>query len=109
MYRAVLGAALIASTALSACSVFGPDEETVTLYVAPQRAECTGLFLQMCLLVKERPDQSWQYFYDSIQGFEFEAGHTYKLLVIRRRIENPVPDGSSVRWRLIRVLEKIRA
>jgi len=47
-----------------------------------------------------------RYLDDPIERFEYQAGDTYKLLVRRSRVANPAADESSVRWRLIRVLEK---
>jgi hypothetical protein len=79
------------------------------LYVGPQRVECTGVGPQLCLLVKTQPDADWEYFHGSIEGFDFEAGYTFKLLVRRTRVENPAADASSIRWRLIKILEKIAA
>jgi hypothetical protein len=79
------------------------------LYVGPQRVECTGVGPQLCLLVKTKPDADWEYFHDSIEGFDFEAGYTYKLLVRRTRVENPAADASSVRVRLVKILEKVAA
>ena len=107
MRNTTLRTALIGALALLfGCSVFGLDEDTVTLYVGPQRVACVGVGERTCLLVKERPEEPWEYFYDAISGFEFEPGYNYKLLVGKRRIKRVEADGSSVAWRLIRVLEK---
>jgi hypothetical protein len=84
-------------------------DERVVLYVAPEQRPCTGVSEQLCFLVREDVNAEWQYFYDQIQGFEFEPGYTYKLLVHRSRVDNPAADQSALRWRLIRVLEKVPA
>jgi hypothetical protein len=95
---------LAALFSLASCS----DQRSI-LYVGPQRVECTGVGPQLCLLVKTKPEAGWEYFHDSIEGFDFEAGYTYKLLVRRTRVENPAADASSVRLRLVKILEKIAA
>jgi hypothetical protein len=92
---------------LAGCDVLLPsDDELVTLYVAPYRRECRGVAVQQCRLVREDPAGPWQFFYDEIEGFTHQPGFDYKLLVLRERVENPPADGSSARWRLVRVLEK---
>ena len=82
--------------------------DQLTLYIAHQQKECVGEATQLCFLVKEKPEHDWIYFYDPIQGFTYEPGFTYKILVGLTRIENPPQDGSSIAWRLIEVLEKVK-
>lgn len=49
---------------------------------------------------------NWQPFYDSIDGFVHEPGFMYDLLVAKRTIRNPPADGSSIAYRLIRILSR---
>ena len=52
-------------------------------------------------------DGKWELFYDSIEGFEYQAGSIYKLSVKIEEL-NPaeIPaDGSSLRYTLVEVLE----
>jgi hypothetical protein len=89
----------------AACGITGPDDERLILYVGPERVECIGVVPRMCLLVKETPEAEWSLFYDEIEGFEHQPGFTYTLLVARRTIDHPPADGSSLAWRLIKILE----
>ena len=82
--------------------------DQLTLYVAHQQKECEGVGPQLCLLVKEKPEHDWQFFYRSINGFTYEAGFTYKLLVGLKHIEAPPADGSSIEWMLIDIVEKVQ-
>jgi hypothetical protein len=59
-----------------------------------------------CFLVKERADQSWQNFYEEIEGFQYEAGFEYEIQVEVRKIANPPADGSSLKYVLRRVISK---
>lgn len=103
------GLALVA-TLLSGCDVLvGPDETEVTLYVGPMTATCFGPFERQCLLVKETPDALYELFYDTIQGFTYEAGFSYVLRVAWRAVPNPPQDGSSRSYRLIRIESKVPA
>jgi heat shock protein HslJ len=82
------------------------EGETVTLYVGPNREPCTGVAPQLCYLVKESPDGQYLLFYSAIEGFEFEPGFEYELLVNKQTVPNPPADASSFRWTLIEVVSK---
>ena len=62
----LLGLGLIA-----AC---GSSSVEKTIFVAPQKVECVGVAPQECLLIKEDAEDDWQFWYDSIEGFEYEPG-----------------------------------
>lgn len=106
--RLFASAALL--SVLTACGVLEPDDaDRLTLYVAPTTVDCVGVGPQRCLLVKERPDEEWGYFYSSIAGFTHETGYSYTLLLERSQVSNPPADGSSYEYRLLRVLAKSAA
>ncbi|GAA4276044.1 hypothetical protein GCM10022259_07680 [Aquimarina mytili] len=58
------------------------------------------------MLYKENISNDWLYFYDTIEGFDYEEGHTYELEVMVSQIENPTEDGSSLKYSLIKVISK---
>lgn len=95
---------------LSACRG-GPTDpaELLVLHVAPERVECVGVEPQTCLLIRSEQGGEWELFYDRIEGFTHEPGYRYTLLVERSEVRNPPQDGSSYRWRLVRVVERERA
>ena len=80
--------------------------EEITLYVGPELVDCVGVGPQKCMLVKTEPDGEYQYFYDQIQGFEYEEGYTYELLVEVDEVENPPADASSLSYTLIEVVDR---
>lgn len=69
-----------------------------TLYVGPEMVECTGVAPQMCLLIRESPDAEYTFFYDTIEGFEFEPGVEQEIFVVVTPVENPPADGSSLQY-----------
>lgn len=69
-------------------------------------SECVGVGPQQCLNVRENDQAEWSLRYDPIEGFEHEAGYDYRLLISETTVEDPPADASSIRWRLIEVLEK---
>lgn len=53
-------------------------------------------------------ENDWQYFCQSIEGFDgiYEEGYIYQISVNKIKIKNPPQDGSSVKYELIEVLSK---
>lgn len=100
---------LVGSLTLGACSTLGPGETVETLYVDSMTVECVGVAVQQCLRVKRAPEAEWELFYDAIEGFDYEPGFTYVLEVEVREVEDPPADGSSLAYRLVRVVEKTAA
>lgn len=45
----------------------------------------------------------------NIEGFNFEWGNRYNLVVEKAILKNPPEDGSSVEFRLIRLISKTKA
>jgi hypothetical protein len=84
-----------------------PAFEEKTILVGPEKAECVGVGPMECYLVKENPEDEWQYFYDPIEGFEWDAGYTYELRVAVYPVENPPADASSLRYELLEVVDKV--
>ena len=78
----------------------------MTLEVDAHRVACTGEARTQCLRVRVLPDTSWRLFYDRIEGFTYEQGYRWRLEVERRRVPNPPADGSSVAYRLVRVISR---
>jgi hypothetical protein len=76
----------------------GVDLETFV--VGPELIDCTGVGPQQCMVV------NGNFFYDQIEGFTFEDGFEYELVVSKTEILNPPADGSSVAYELIEVVSK---
>jgi hypothetical protein len=111
MARTLLGlaVALLCSVAAACSSATGPGERALHLEVAEQRVPCVGVGPQECLQVREQSDASWQLFYSHIEGFAYEPGFRYVLRVAERPVPNPPADGSSLAYRLLRVISKTPA
>jgi heat shock protein HslJ len=77
-----------------------------TVYIGPERVECEGEGPQECYQYKEDPGDDWQLYYFGIDGFEYEEGYVYELLVAERSVENPPAGGSSTRLALIEMVDK---
>ncbi len=76
------------------------------LYVDSKRVDCVGVAPQKCLRTRTDPNGEWQFFYDTIEGFDYQEGFTYKLKVNTFNVENPPADASSIRYELDEVISK---
>ncbi len=91
---------------LSLVFLFSSCQETKKIYIASHLTDCEGVAPQKCMLIKSRPSEDWTYFYDTIEGFNYEEGYSYELEVAVTRIENPPADGSSLQYSLLKILSK---
>lgn len=80
-------------------------KETI-MYINNHEESCVGVAPQKCLLIKFNTVDDWQYFYNTIEGFEYESGYFYKLKIKKQSIENPPADGSSLKYILVEIIEK---
>jgi hypothetical protein len=98
--------AIAACTAPESTTEMTPDAEIVTLYVGPEKVDCVGVAPQECLLVRDSPDEEYEFFYSQINGFDYEPGYEYELLVQKTPVENPPADASSIAWTLVEVVSQ---
>ncbi len=101
---------------LSSCT--STSNEKVTLeegeyiyWVNSETKPCVGVSKMTCLQVQkgETPEEGkWLYFYSNIEGFDYEPGYIYKLIVKETEIPaRQVPaDGSSLKFTLKKILSK---
>lgn len=103
------GRALPALTVLAilGCSgITDPEPTVLVMRVAESRVPCTGAFPQECYLVRTGSDERSALFYDAIEGFGWEPGYRYTLLVERTVVDDPPADASAYRYRLRQVISK---
>ena len=84
----------------------GNEVDRVMMEIAPQRVPCVGEARTRCLRVRVLPDTTWRLFYDRIEGFTFEEGYRWRLEVDRRHVPDPPADGSSLAYRLVRIVSR---
>lgn len=86
----------------------GPTGEPVekTIIVGPELVDCEGVGPQKCMQVKENPDDEYTLFYGQIEGFQYEEGNQYTLVVKEEPVENPPADAPSIKWTLVSILSK---
>src|SRR5262245_64386111 len=105
--RMTLVAAALLLVVGSGCELLGLGQ-TRRLHVQHFAAECVGVAIQRCLLVREPRQTDFDFLYDGISGFTFEWGYTYELDVEESDVRNPPQDGSSISRALQRVVSRTR-
>ncbi len=78
------------------------SSEEKTLYVGPVLVDCEGEGPQQCMLVRENPEEEYSLFYDQIEGFDYQEGYEYELVVKVEQISDAPAGGSSIKYSLVR-------
>ncbi|MFT4973255.1 MAG: heat shock protein HslJ [Paraglaciecola sp.] len=78
------------------------EKKSETLWVNSLIVPCTRVAPMNCLQVqkgKTLKDNGWEFFYDNIKGFDYQAGYIYKLLVNIEELKpgNIPADASSLK------------
>lgn len=100
---------MIFAFGLTGCDLLGIDDgRMVSLMVNHYKLECQGVALRLCLLVKGLHEVDYTYLYDTPDGFVYEWGYVYRIIVEEKVVANPPADGSSIRRTLRKVVSKER-
>ena len=86
-----------------------PDTVEKTVYIGPSLVDCAGVAPQKCMQVKESPASDYTLYYSQIEGFDYEEGYEYTLVVREVKIENPPADAPDRKWVLVSVASKVPA
>ena len=82
------------------------DEQTEILIIGPYRTDCVGAFPQECYLEYNEEAEAWHFFYETIQGFEYEEGYIYTLKVSLHERPEGIQDVGRYAYRLVEVISK---
>jgi len=105
-------AIVIALLLLSVLTLTAQDDTELNemiIHIAPYQQSCTGVAPQECLIVRFDDDDELSFFYDDIEGFSFEEGFEYTLLVNVTERENVPADASSLAYELIEIIQQFPA
>ncbi|WP_029906782.1 DUF4377 domain-containing protein [Prevotella sp. 10(H)] len=84
----------------------GKSGKTEKLTVASQQGDCVGVSPMKCLLVKKEGQTDWEFFYNNIEGFNYEPGYEYQLEVKVVEREHPAADQSTLMYSLVKEISK---
>ncbi|MCP9200092.1 DUF4377 domain-containing protein [Gramella sp. GC03-9] len=100
----LLGVLLVFS--LYSCELIGDLESTSVVQMKVNHYQVTGFgpFPQLVYLIQEGDEiggEDWSYFYDPIEGFEYEPGYIYSLRVRKVKVADPPQDASGFLYILV--------
>ncbi|WP_420552035.1 DUF4377 domain-containing protein [Tenacibaculum aiptasiae] len=98
----------IVITLLLMSCISNQDNVEKRILVASKKLNCTGIGPQKCLLLKEVTAQNWEYFYDVIEGFNYEEGFEYVLEVSEKEVSPVAADASAIKIVLVKIVSKIK-
>ena len=77
----------------------------ITIEVDHYRAPCINNSSQkLCYLVAEGESHQFPYYYGEIQGFKFNWGHSYRLLVVKEEVSQATIGSTRFTYRLVKIL-----
>ena len=101
---------------LSACGVENPfsllvdeGEHIEIITIGPYTERCQGFIEQDCYLEYNEDSGRWEFFYESIQGFDFEPGYIYTLEVRLEDRGTEIQDVGRYAYHLVKLIEKKKA
>ena len=87
-----------------------PGQENIeTLIIGPYTETCQGFIEQQCYLEFNTESQEWEFFYENIQGFDFEPGFIYTLKVRLEDRGTEIQDVGRYAYHLVEVIDKKEA
>ena len=78
-------------------------------WVNSAKVDCVGVAPMACLEIQRGEtiiQNNWELFYSVIEGFDYQPGFIYKLNIKQEHIDNVPDDTSSIKYTLLKVLEK---
>ena len=93
------------------CSAGEKNQEQHVYWVNSTKVSCVGLTPTKCLQIQKSENldpAAWEAFHGSIQGFEYQKGYIYKIIVKENHLDpaDLPADASSIEYTLVEILEK---
>lgn len=82
-----------------------PAAKAEVWVIASKYKDCTGVGPMKCMYVT-KPNGKQEFFYGSIQGFNYQEGYEYQVEVASAPVANPPADGSSIRYTLVKIISQ---
>jgi hypothetical protein len=94
------------STGSSTDGGSAPHAKGKTLFIKEAYADCEGEGPMKCLQVREKESDPWTLHYSGIDGFKYEEGYKYEIVVSTATNPNPPQDAPSRRYHLVEIVSK---
>lgn len=80
--------------------------DQITLTVASEQVDCTGVGPQKCFLIKQEGETDWSFWYSGIKDFNYESGYEYVIEVKVDTVASPPADASSINYTFVKEISK---
>ncbi|NQZ21773.1 MAG: DUF4377 domain-containing protein [Colwellia sp.] len=87
--------------------VFSKNSETKVIEFLSYKKPCFSLFQRLCYVARNTDSGANEFFYNSIDRFDFVWGHNYKLSLKITTVGTPPADGSRHKYELEKMIVDI--
>ena len=82
------------------------EEHLKTITIGPSIRRCQGFIEQDCFMEFNHDAGAWEFFYEAIQGFDFEPGFIYTLRVRLEDRGTEIQDVGRYSYHLVKIIDK---
>ena len=82
------------------------EEHLKTITIGPSIRRCQGFIEQDCFMEFNHESGRWEFFYEAIQGFDFEPGFIYTLRVRLEDRGTEIQDVGRYSYHLVEIIDK---
>jgi len=104
--KKIISLLIIVVCVMMSCDTGKNQNETIV--VASQQAECVGVGLQKCFLIKEGDSEDWSFWYSGIEGFNYEPGYEYVIEIKKDTVATPPMDASTIKYIFMKEVSKTK-
>lgn len=105
MLKSIYGKLMLALVLITGISMTA-KADVIRLVVKEDLASCTGVAPMTCMQVKYKNSKNWELFYGGINGFKYQPGYRYIILVDRTKRKNVPADASAYEYKLRKIVKK---
>jgi hypothetical protein len=107
MKKTVVAIIAVWAITLTSCNITKRNNEKKLHIGATTKTCIAGEMETRCMQVKWSKDQKeWENFYGNIDGFAYQEGKEYELIVKEEKINNPPADATTKRYKLIKIVSQ---
>lgn len=91
------------------CGLKKPDvKQEINLFIQHYKMPCMAEGVQWCYIIKNKNGKN-ELFYDEIEGFQYQWGYSFVLLIEKKMVQKPMEDASFYQYKLIKIVKKEKA
>ena len=104
--KPILAVVALLSLFGAGCDPASHDGSLEILTIGPYARTCQGFIEQTCFLEYDERSGEWEFFYEAIEGFDFDPGFVYTLEVRPEDRGADIQDVGRYAYHLVQILDK---